>query len=36
VDNGNYAYWLECPVNSSPLQGVVGADVTFTISSANG
>ena len=36
IDNGNYAYWLECTVNSSPLQGIVGADVTFTISSANG
>jgi hypothetical protein len=36
VDNARYAYWLECPVNSSPFQGIIGADVTFTISSANG
>jgi hypothetical protein len=36
VDNGKFAYWLECFVNSSPFIGVYGADVTYTISSANG
>lgn len=36
VDPTNYAYWLECQVNGSPLIGVYGADVTFTITGANG
>lgn len=36
VDNAKFAYWLQCPMNSSPLQGVIGADVAYTIDSANG
>jgi hypothetical protein len=36
IDNGRFAYWLECPVNSSPSQGIIGADVTYTIDSADG
>jgi hypothetical protein len=41
VDSGNYAYWLQCVIGPSTSQahdlvGIYGADVVYSISSANG
>jgi hypothetical protein len=36
VDDSRYAYWLQCNVSGTPFIGIYGADVTFSISSANG
>jgi hypothetical protein len=35
VDNTRFAYWLQCQI-SGPSAGIYGADVTYTISAANG
>jgi hypothetical protein len=40
VDNTRWAYWLSCQINvpetNSNMAGIYGADVTYTISAANG
>ncbi len=41
IDNTKYGYWLECEITgpqtySEPSLGIYGADVVYTISSANG
>ena len=37
IDNGNFAYWLQCLITGgASLTGLIGADVTYRISSANG
>jgi hypothetical protein len=42
IDESNYTYWLQCRVDlivsaiGAPFAGIIGADVTYTISSTNG
>lgn len=41
IDNSNFAYWLQCQFNMDPTAvrdrlGLVGADIVYTISAANG
>ena len=37
INNALFGYWIECRINgAAPYVGIYGADVTYTISSANG
>jgi hypothetical protein len=37
VDNNNYAYYLQCQINTDYfVEGIHGADIQFTITAANG
>jgi hypothetical protein len=36
VDDGHFAYWLECSLNPDSALGIFGADVVFTISATKG